>query len=136
MPQSRAIVWMDSREAKIFRFGDEDVEQARLSAATPFKAIKHKNGALQAGDLRADLDVLDRVIDALRGTRCWRLCGPDGARDYLLGYLDQYKNRDGHIGRLVTQLDGVVELDRPTDAALLEQARAQAAESSPQRSNG
>lgn len=136
MPHSRAIVWMDSREAKVFRFGDEEVAEGRLSVDTPFKALKHKNGVLQAGDLRADLDLLDRVIDALRGTRSWRLCGPDGARDYLLGYLDQYKNRDGHIARLVTQLSGVVELDQPTDATLLEQARAQDAESSSQRLNG
>ncbi|CAN5923107.1 hypothetical protein BH11PSE3_BH11PSE3_12650 [soil metagenome] len=123
MPLSRAIVWLDSREAKVFRFGDEDVAQARLSADAPFKAIRHRTGALQTGDLRADLDLLDRVIDALRGTRDWRLCGPEGARDYLLGYLDIYKTRDGHIARLVTQLAGVADVDHPTDAALLEQAR-------------
>jgi hypothetical protein len=125
MPQSRAIVWISNSEASVFRFGDDDVAQDRLRADAPYLAVKHKSGAMQTGNLSADLALIDRVVDALRGTRSWRLSGPDGARDYLLGYLEQYKNRDGHIARLLTQLAGVVTLDRPSDATLLDQARQQ-----------
>lgn len=127
MPTSRAIVWITNREANVFRFGDDDVTAARLRADAPYLAVKHKVGTMQTGNLAADLALLDRVIDALRGVRAWRLTGPDGARDYLLGYLDQYKNRDGHIARLLGQLSGVATLDKPTDAALLDQARQQPA---------
>lgn len=123
MPQSQAIVWIDSRQAFVFRFGEDDAALERLRADAPFLAVKHKAGALQAGQLAADLALLDRVVDALRGTRTWRLCGPDGARDYLLGYLERYKSRDGHIARLLTQLAGVTTLDQPTDEALRVQAR-------------
>ncbi len=123
MSGSHAIVWIDSREAQVYRFEDGDLAQGSLCVAAPFKLLRHRAGALQTGNLPADLDLLDRVIDALRGTRSWRLCGPDGARDYLLGYLDRFKTRDGHIARLVAQLAGVATLDRPTDATLLEQAR-------------
>lgn len=123
MPNSQAIVWISNREASVYKFGDADVAEARLSADAPSLTVKHQAGAMQTGNLAADLALLDRVIDALRGIRTWRLTGPDGARDYLLGYLEQYKSRDGHIARLLAQLAGVATLDRPTDADLLDQAR-------------
>ena len=131
MPQSRAIVWIDNSEARVFRFGDDDVAQHRLRADAPFLVVKHKTGCLQAGRLAADLDLLDRVIHALRGTRIWRLIGPDGARDYLIGHLKHYRNRDGHIARLFAQLAGVATVDKPSDAVLLEQALRQLAVAPP-----
>lgn len=117
---------ISNREASVFRFGDDDVTQGRLRADAPVLALVHRSGAMQTGHLIDDLALLDRVIDALRGVRSWRLTGPDGARDYLLGYLERYKTRDGHVARLLTHLAGVATLDRPTDAALLEQARQKA----------
>ena len=125
MPQSNAIVWISNREASVFRFGDDDVAQGRLRADKPVLALIHRTGTMQTGHLIDDLALLDRVIDALRGIRTWRLTGPDGARDYLLGYLERYKARDGHVARLLTQLAGVATLEQPSDAALLEQARQQ-----------
>ena len=122
-PNSQAIVWITNREASVYKFGDADVAEARLRADAPSLAVKHAVGAMQTGNLSADLALLDRIVDALRGVRAWRLSGPDGARDYLLGYLEQYKNRDGHIARLLAQLAGVATLERPTDAALLDLAR-------------
>jgi hypothetical protein len=123
MPQSEAIVWITNREASVYRFSEADVAAGRLWADKPMLALIHKTGAMQTGNLIADLALLDRVIDALRGVRSWRLTGPDGARDYLLGYLERYKNRDGHVARLLTQLAGVATLDKPTDDALIELAR-------------
>jgi hypothetical protein len=123
MPQSRAIVWIDEREARVFRFGDDAVAEGRLRADAPLLALRHRTGTMQAGDLAADLALLDRVVDSLRGIRSWCLTGPDGTRDYLLGFLEQYKSRDGHIARLLTRLAGVATLEQPTDAALLDQVR-------------
>ncbi len=128
MPQSQAagnqaIVWISNREARVFRFGDDDVAQGRLRAEAPLLSLKHRKGEMQKGDLASDLAMMDRAIDALRGTRSWRLIGTDGACEYLVGYLEKYKERDGHCARLLAQLSGVAEVATPTDAVLNEQAR-------------
>jgi hypothetical protein len=115
---TRAIVWIDEREARIFRFEGDDVAQGRLNTDAPSRVLKHRTGRMEQGDLAADLALLDRVIDALRGVQRWHLAGPDKARDYLLGYLEQYKTRDGHIARLLTRLAGVETIEAPTEAAL------------------
>lgn len=127
MPNSQAIVWMDSREASVWRFGSADVEQRRLKADAAFLKVNHKAGTMGAGRPFADHDFFDRVIDALRGIGVWSLAGPDKTRDQFLGYLEHYKARDGHIARLLLQLAGVTEMARPTDSALDEQACGRAA---------
>ena len=119
--QSQAIVWISNREARVFRFSDDDV--GRLRADAPLLSLKHRKGEMQKGDLASDLAMMDRAIDALRGIRTWRLIGTDGACEYLVGYLEKYKERDGHCARLLAQLSGVAEVATPTDAALNEQAR-------------
>ncbi len=127
MPNSQAIVWMDSREASVWRFDSADVEQRRLKADTPFLKVNHKAGIMGAGRPLADYDFFDRVIDALRGIGVWSLAGPDTTRDQFLGYLEHYKARDGHIARLLVQLAGVIELAHPTDGTLDERAGGRAA---------
>jgi hypothetical protein len=125
MPRSRAIVWMDSREASVFRFGADGVERAGLRADNPYLKVSHKAGAMGAGRPAADLDFFDRVIDSLRGARQWYLAGPDGTKQGLVDYLDKYKNRDGHIAELCRHLGGVSTMDRPTDEVLLAVQRSQ-----------
>jgi hypothetical protein len=123
MPLSRAIVWMDSRQASVFRFGADELVRDQLRADKPFLKVDHKAGRLRAGRPAADLDFLDRVIDSLRGTRVWCLAGPDSAKDELISYLDRYKDRDGHVADLRNQLVSISAMDRPTDDGLLMQAR-------------
>lgn len=123
MTRSRAIVWMDSREANVFRFGADEVEKARLRADTPCLKVSHKAGCMRGGRPAADFDFFDRVIDSLRGTQMWHLAGPDSTKQDLVNYLDQYKARDGHVADLCEHLAGVIVMDRPTDDGLLECAR-------------
>lgn len=123
MPRSRAIVWMDAREASVFRFGAGEVDQTQLRADSPCLKVGHKAGSMGAGRPAADFDFFDRVIDSLRGTRQWHLTGPDGTRQDLVDYLEKYKARDGHIAELCQRLAGVSAMDRPTDDELLERAR-------------
>jgi hypothetical protein len=123
MPRSRAIVWMDSHEASVFRFGADEVKQAALCADNPDLKVSHEAGAMRAGRPAADFDFFDRVIDALRGTCVWYLTGPDGTKQELVDYLDKYKGRDGHIAALCQYLAGVSSMDRPTDDSLLQRAR-------------
>lgn len=56
MPLSRAIVWMASRPASVFRFGASDPAQDRPRADTPFLKVDHRAGRLHAGRPAADLD--------------------------------------------------------------------------------
>jgi len=123
MSRSRAIVWMDSREASVFRFGADGVDRTQLRADSPCLKVSHKAGSMRAGRPAADLDFFDRVIDSLRGSRQWHLTGPDGTRQDLIDYLEKYKTRDGHIAELCHHLAGVSAMDRPTDDGLLERAR-------------
>ena len=119
MPRSRAIVWMDAREASVFRFGADEIERTGLRADNPSLKVSHKAGSLGAGRPAADFDFFDRVIDSLRGTRQWYLVGPDGTKQGLVDYLDKYKSRDGHIADLCRHLAGISVMGRPTDEALL-----------------
>jgi hypothetical protein len=123
VPRSRAIVWMDSREASVFRFGADEADQIQLRADSPCLKVSHKAGSMRAGRPAADFDFFDRVIDALRGTRRWYLTGPDGTRQDLVDYLEKYKTRDGHIAELCRRLAGVSAMDRLTSDGLLERAR-------------
>ena len=123
MPNSQAIVSVDSREASVWRFGSADIEQRRLRADAPFLKVNHKAGTMGAGRPLADNDFFDHVIDALRGIGVWSLAGPGPTRDQFLGYLEHYKARDGHIARLLVELTSITEMARPTDSALDEQAR-------------
>src|SRR5215471_19457451 len=95
MSHSHAVVWMDAREAHVFRFNAQDVEQERIKAHTPFRKVHHKAGVIGAGRTAADLDFYDRIIDSLRGTQEWILAGPGQAKEALLNYLEKYKSLDG-----------------------------------------
>jgi hypothetical protein len=114
---------MDCREASVFRFGADEVDQTQLRADSPCIKVSHKAGSMRAGRSAADFDFFDRVIDSLRGTRRWYLAGPDGTKQDLVDHLEKYKARDGHIAELCQRLAGVSAMDRPTDDGLLERAR-------------
>jgi hypothetical protein len=66
MPSSQAIVWMNSLEASVFRYGAEDLEQHRLRADAPFLKVNHKAGVMGAGRPLADCDFFDSE------RRAWR----------------------------------------------------------------
>jgi stalled ribosome rescue protein Dom34 len=114
---------MDSREAHVFRFNAEDVEQERLKAHMPFRKVHHKAGVIGAGRAAADLDFFDRIIDSLRGSQEWILAGPGQAKEALLNYLEKYKSLDGHVAGLCSRLARVEPTDHPTDGELLKHAR-------------
>ncbi len=117
MPHSHAIVWMDSKEARIFRFNADDVEQAHVRAHNPYRQVHHKAGAIGAGRMVLDVSFFDHTIDALRGVSEWLLVGPANAK------LDLLKHIDHHVPWLKQKLVGVETLDHPTDGELLAHAR-------------
>lgn len=117
MTHNHAIVWMDSKEARIFRFNAANVEAEHVKAHNPFKKVHHKAGVIGAGHLSLDTSFFDHIVDALRGTKEWLLVGPSGAKQELLRHLDS------HMPWVRKTLVGVEAMDHPTDGELLDHAR-------------
>ena len=117
MTHNHAIVWMDSKEARIFRFNLADVERERIEAHNPFRKVHHKAGVIGAGHMSLDTAFFDHIIDGLQGTTEWLLVGPASAKLDLLKHVDQ------HAPPLRKSLAGVETADHPTDAQLLDHAR-------------
>lgn len=117
MTHSHAIVWMDSKEAHVFRFNADDVERENIKAHSPFRKVHHKAGVIGAGHAAVDVSFLDHIVDALRGTQEWLLVGPAQAKQELVRHLDK------HLPHVRKALVGVEAMDHPTDGELLAYAR-------------
>jgi stalled ribosome rescue protein Dom34 len=117
MPLSRAIVWMDSREARVFRFSLEDVERQRIKSRRPFRRVHHRAGAIGAGHPHLDRGYFDDIAAALNGVREWVLTGPGIAKSEMARHVGQQLPDLQHI------LCGLETSDHPTDRELLDQAR-------------
>jgi stalled ribosome rescue protein Dom34 len=117
MTHNHAIVWMDSKEAHIFRFNAVDVEGEVLKAHSPFRKVHHKAGAIGSGHAAIERDFLDRIVDAVRGTTSWLLVGPGQAKLALVRHLEEHRPHD------LKRLAGVEAMDHPTDGELLAHAR-------------
>ena len=117
MTHSHAIIWMDSKEARIFRFNAADVEREHLTAHNPFRQVHHKAGVIGAGHMSLDTAFFDHIIEGLQGTTEWLLVGPAGAK------LELMKHVDKHAPALRKSLVGVETMDHPTDGELLDHAR-------------
>jgi hypothetical protein len=117
MPQGHGVVWMDFKEAHIFRFGPSDVEMKRVKAHQPFRKVHHKAGAIGAGKAVADVSFFDHIADGLRGVREWLLAGPGHSK------MDFLRHIEAHMPYLKEKLVAVQPMDHPTDGELMEQAR-------------
>lgn len=117
MTHNHAIVWMDSKEAHVFRFNAVDVESEVLKAHNPFRKVHHKAGAIGSGHAAIELDFLDHIVDAVRGTTSWLLVGPGQAKLALVRHLE------AHLPHDLKRLAGVEAMDHPTDGELVAHAR-------------
>jgi len=117
MPNKYAIVWMDSKEARIFRFNAQDVEQTHVAAHSPYRQVHHKAGSIGAGRAVLDISFFDHIIDALRGVAEWLLVGPANAKHEFLKHIER------HVPWLKEKLAGIEAMDHPTDGELLAHAR-------------
>lgn len=117
MTHSHAIVWMDSKEARIFHFNATDVDTERFRAHNEFRQVHHKAGVIGAGRSAMDTAFFDHIIDSLRGTREWLLVGPANGKLALLEHIDK------HMPWMRKSLAGVEAMDHPTDGELVDHAR-------------
>src|SRR6186997_1705627 len=117
MSHSHAIVWMDSREAHVFRFSADDVEKQRIRSHNPFRKIHHKAGVIGAGHVHLDHGYFADIAEALNGVQEWLLTGPGIAKNELARHIQ------AHVPELKRTLCGLQTSDHPTDGELVEQAR-------------
>jgi len=117
MSHSHAIVWMDSKEARIFRFNASDVQSEHIRSHNPFRQVHHKAGVIGAGHMTLDTGFFDHILEALQGTTEWLLAGPSA------GKLALVKHIETHRPEMRASLVGVETMDHPTDGELLDHAR-------------
>jgi stalled ribosome rescue protein Dom34 len=117
MSHSHAIVWMDSREAHVFRFSADDVEKQRIRSHKPFRKVHHKAGVIGAGHTNVDHHYFDDIAQALNGVQEWLLTGPGIAKNEMARYVEQ------HLPELKSSLCGLHPSDHPSDGELVDQAR-------------
>ena len=117
MTQGHAVLWMDFKEAHVFRFGAEDVEKERIKSHAPSRKVHHKAGTIGAGHAHADKAFFEEVAAALVGVNEWLLVGPGYSKNDFLRHIE------AHAPALKDSLAAVEPMDHPTDGELLEMAR-------------
>jgi len=118
MPHKHAVVWIDSHEARVFKFDREDVEKQRIKGEMPFHQVHHKAGSIGSGHARDDEHYFHSVVEAMADSAEWLVVGPGEARKDLVKHIEK------HDPRLKAKLVGVEAADHPTDGELLKHARA------------
>ena len=66
MSHSHAVVWMDFKEAHVYRFDYADVEKKRIRARNPWRKVHHKAGAIGSGHAHNDKAFFDEIVEGLK----------------------------------------------------------------------
>jgi stalled ribosome rescue protein Dom34 len=112
-----AIVWIDHREAKIFRFNSSDVEHVVVHSHASGQHLQHKANVPGSSHQGVDKDFFRRVAAELTDTGALLVTGPGNARTELKNFIYQ------HYPDLAGRISGVEALDHPSDGQLVGLAR-------------
>jgi stalled ribosome rescue protein Dom34 len=122
MAHSHAVVWLDSRDARIFSFNAEDVEKKRVKANEPHRQVHHRSGNVGGGHVRDNREFFEAVLAALEATLKdvgeWLVVGPGETKREFEKYVR------GHAETtLAPKLVGIGPMDHPSDNELVAAAR-------------
>lgn len=112
-----AVIWIDHLEARIFQFGQEDVDRLVLHPHDPTRHIHHKAHTIGSGHAAEDQDFLHRVIESVAGARAVLITGPANTKTELVKHIHH------HDPRLMDIVAGVETVDHPSDGALVTYAK-------------
>lgn len=112
-----AVVWIDHREARIFRFNPADVDRVVLHPDHPTRHLHHKANAIGSGNAAEDHAFLQAVVDSIADAGAVLIAGPGSAKNELVKHIDR------HAPRLMPIIAGVETVDHPSDAQLVAHAR-------------
>lgn len=116
-PHYHAILWIDHREAKIFRFSATDVTPLVVESHATGWHSHHKANTTGSAHRGVDTEFFGRVVAALADVGALLITGPSTARLELKNYIVE------HSPALATRISGVEALDHPRDTELLALAR-------------
>jgi stalled ribosome rescue protein Dom34 len=109
-----AVVWIDHREAKVYRFSEQDEPPVQLNAHHSLQHLHHLRGGWEAGGkLPPDDEFFGRVAGALGQASRILVTGPGDAKLAFKNYLDQHRSTHAAPAQLLELVD------HPGDAALL-----------------
>jgi hypothetical protein len=117
MTYRHAVVWIDHVRAAIVDFTAADVHTTHLHPHDETPQLHRKSGKPGAGHLDDDVELFDRVVDALDGAEEILIVGPGLAKRAFRRHLAVH--HPGVDGRVV----GIETVNHPTDPQLLAYAR-------------
>jgi|SRR5579872_38223 len=112
-----AIVWIDHREAKVFRSSTPEAGPIVVQAHGTGHHLQHRAHIPGSGHQGVDKEFFGRVIEALNDADAILLTGPGNTRMELKNYMAESRKD------LAARIRAVEPLDHPSDGQLRALAR-------------
>jgi len=112
-----AIIWIDHHEARVFHFGQTEVDRLVLRPDNPTRHIHHKAQSIGSGHAPEDQDFLHQVTESIEHAGAVLITGPANAKTELVKHIHH------HDPGLIDIIAGVETVDHPSDGALVAYAK-------------
>lgn len=116
-PHFHAVIWIDHREAKVFRFNAAEVEETRVRPHDRHVHVHHKANTIGSGHAAVDREFLERVIGSVNDAGAILIVGPGTAKTELAAYAAE------RYPQVSQRIAGAQAADHPTDGELVALAR-------------
>lgn len=117
MQHYHAVVWLDHREARVFFFNRDAVEEVDLGARSPNHHLHHRAGSVAGKRSPEDKHFFHEIVQALKPAKEWLILGPGSAK------LELVKHVHSHDHALSDHIVGVESADHPSDKQIVAHAR-------------
>ena len=115
MSHFHAVVWLDHQEARVFQFGEGEIEKIPVHGHK--QHLHHRAGCIGDGRAPADIAFFTEIGDALAGAGEILVLGP-GA-----GKLEFVRHATKFLPELEHRIVGLETVDHPSDGQLVAYAR-------------
>ncbi len=117
MQHYHAVVWLDHRDARIFFFDRDSVDEVTIATGSPNHHLHHKKGSIAGKKQPEDQHYFHEIVEALRPAQEWLITGPGTAKLELLKHINH------HDKQLSDRVIGVETADHPTGNQIVAHAR-------------
>ena len=116
-PHFHALVWIDHREAKVFRFNATEAVESDLHARDRHVHVHHKANTIGSGHAVVDRDLLKKVVGSVSDAGAILIVGPGTAKTELAAYVAQ---QHPQVSQRILAVEAA---DHPSDGELIAMAR-------------